>query len=36
MSDKINITFPDGNLKTFKSGINGFEIASAISKSLEK
>ena len=36
MSDKITITFPDGNSKTCKSGINGFEIAESISKSLAK
>jgi len=36
MSDKITITFPDGNSKTCKSGINGFEIAEGISKSLAK
>jgi threonyl-tRNA synthetase len=36
MSDKITITFPDGNSKTCKSGVNGFEIAEGISKSLAK
>jgi len=36
MSEKITITFPDGNSKTCKSGINGFEIAESISKSLAK
>ena len=36
MRDKITITFPDGNSKTCKSGINGFEIAEGISKSLAK
>ena len=36
MNDKITITFPDGNSKTCKSGINGFEIAESISKSLAK
>lgn len=32
----ITITFPDGNSKDFNKGITGFEIASSISKSLEK
>ena len=27
MSDKITITFPDGNFRSVKKGINGFEIA---------
>ena len=36
MSDKITITFPDGNIKSVKKGINGFEIAEEISKSLAK
>ena len=36
MSDKITITFPDGNSKTCKKGVNGFEIAETISKSLAK
>ena len=36
MSDKVTITFPDGNSKTYKSGVNGFEIAESISKSLAK
>ena len=32
----INITFPDGSKKQFHKGITGGEIASSISKSLEK
>ena len=36
MSDKVTISFPDGNSKTCKSGVNGFEIAESISKSLAK
>ena len=36
MSDKITITFPDGNFKSVKKGINGLEIAEEISKSLAK
>jgi len=32
----INITFPDGSKKQFHKGITGAEIASSISKSLEK
>ena len=36
MSDKITITFPDGNFRSVKKGINGFEIAEEISKSLAK
>lgn len=32
----INITFPDGNKKSYAKGITGLEIASGISKSLEK
>tara|TARA_B100001996_G_C18660831_1_gene593019 strand:+ start:273 stop:2222 length:1950 start_codon:yes stop_codon:yes gene_type:complete len=34
MSDKINITFPDGNIKEFDKGITGFQIASSISPAL--
>ena len=33
MSEKIIITFPDGNKKEVDKGINGFELASQISKS---
>ncbi len=33
---KIIITFPDGNDKKFNIGISGSEVASSISKSLEK
>ncbi len=36
MEKKIEIKFPDGNKKTFPSGINGNQIAASISKSLEK
>jgi threonyl-tRNA synthetase len=36
MSDKIIITFPDGNKKEVDKGINGLELASQISKSLAK
>ncbi len=32
----IDITFPDGSLKQFESGITGFEIAKRISSSLSK
>ena len=31
-----NLTFPDGNTKSFKENINGFKIAEGISKSLLK
>jgi threonyl-tRNA synthetase len=34
MSDKINITFPDGNIKEFDKGITGLQIASSISPAL--
>ena len=36
MSEKITITFPDGNKKEVDKGINGVELASQISKSLAK
>ncbi len=36
MSEKITITFPDGNIKEVDKGINGLELASQISKSLAK
>ena len=36
MSEKITITFPDGNKKKVDKGINGLELASQISKSLAK
>ena len=36
MSEKITITFPDGNKKEVDKGINGLELASLISKSLAK
>ena len=36
MSEKILITFPDGNKKEVNKGINGLELASQISKSLAK
>ncbi len=36
MSEKILITFPDGNKKEVDKGINGLELASQISKSLAK
>ena len=36
MSEKIKITFPDGNNKEVDKGINGLELASQISKSLAK
>ena len=36
MSEKIIITFPDGNKKEVNKGINGLELASQISKSLVK
>ena len=36
MSEKIIITFPDGNKKEVEKGINGLELASQISKSLAK
>jgi threonyl-tRNA synthetase len=32
----INITFPDGSIKQYSAGVTGLEIASQISKSLEK
>ena len=34
MSEKIIITFPDGNKKEVDKGINGLELASQISKSV--
>ena len=34
MSNKITITFPDGNTKEFDKGITGFEIANSISPKL--
>jgi len=36
MSNKIKITFLDGNFKEFDSGVTGFEIAKSISSSLAK
>ena len=36
MTEKIAISFPDGNSKKVEKGINGFEIAKKISKSLSK
>ena len=36
MSEKITITFPDGNKKEVDKGISGLELASKISKSLAK
>ena len=36
MSEKIIITFPDGNKKEVDKGISGLELASQISKSLAK
>ena len=36
MSEKIIITFPDGNNKEVDKGINGLDLASQISKSLAK
>ncbi len=33
---KINITFPDGNIKEFDQNATGFDIANSISKSLAK
>ena len=36
MSNKITITFPDGNSREVNKGIIGFEIAEQISKSLAK
>ena len=36
MSEKIIITFPDGNKKEVDKGLNGLELASQISKSLAK
>ena len=34
--NKINIKFPDGNIKKFTNGVSGYEIAETISKSLAK
>ena len=36
MSEKIIITFPDGNKKEVDKGISGLDLASQISKSLAK
>ena len=36
MSEKIIITFPDGNKKEVDKGISGLDLASKISKSLAK
>ena len=36
MSEKITITFPDGNKKEVDKGISGLDLASQISKSLAK
>ena len=36
MSNNITITFPDGNTKSVSKGLSGFELASQISKSLDK
>ncbi|MGB0930122.1 MAG: threonine--tRNA ligase [Chitinophagales bacterium] len=32
----INITFPDGNVRQYESGVNGFQIAKSLSNSLAK
>ena len=36
MADSIQITFPDGSVKSYDSGITGAEIAAAISRKLAK
>ncbi|MFV0366726.1 MAG: threonine--tRNA ligase [Mangrovibacterium sp.] len=36
MSSMINITFPDGSIREYESGISGFEIAGSISSRLAK
>ena len=36
MKKEINISLPDGAVRQFESGINGFEIAKSISISLSK
>ncbi|MBT3209350.1 MAG: threonine--tRNA ligase [Bacteroidetes bacterium] len=36
MNELIKITFPDGNIKEFPSGINGIDIAKSISSRLAK
>jgi threonyl-tRNA synthetase len=35
-SEKITMTFPDGNTRSFESGVTGLEIAESIAKSLAK
>ena len=32
----MNLTFPDGSIKTYEDGMTVYEIASSISKSLDK
>ena len=34
MSNKITITFPDGNTKDFDKGVTGYQVANSISPSL--
>ena len=34
MSNKITVTFPDGNTKEFDKGVTGFDIANSISSAL--
>ena len=36
LPNEIQITFPDGNIKNYQSGITGIEIAETISKSIAK
>ncbi|SDH75193.1 threonine--tRNA ligase [Alteribacillus bidgolensis] len=36
MANNVNITFPDGNVKSFKEGVTTEEIASSISPGLKK
>ena len=36
MSDIIKVTFPDGAVKEFESGVTTEEVAASISKSLSK
>ena len=36
MSNKINITFPDGNSKEYNKNVTGYEVAYDISPSLAK
>jgi len=36
MSNQINITFPDGTVKSFEAGVSGMDVAKSISEGLAR